>query len=220
MVKVTAPLHSIEARGRLGSLEYNTFRGIRVVRAHKDPPKPVTEAQLAQQAAFKAVTQAWRDIDPTYQNLWNSWADSQTHSDWTGATIRPTGFNCYVKTNIWVYNHGLTLLLIPPDPVVPPAITSIDYTAAEGGCQIDWTTDMGPNDASHQMILRAHGPISPGRQPDFRHAVYIWQTACDMYYCTITADRFHGSGDYGIYMHPVDLASGQAGGWELIRVTV
>lgn len=59
MAKVTLPLMSAEARGKVGGLIYNTWRGNSTVKIKKAPAQPRTARQLLIRAFATTCSRAW-----------------------------------------------------------------------------------------------------------------------------------------------------------------
>ena len=95
MAKVTAPLFSFGARGKLGdALVYFPWKGIHAVRTYVVPANPNSAAQQTQRGRLSNGVTDWHDIGLD--------ADDETAWDRYAAT-RPTpqsGFNAFIADHI------------------------------------------------------------------------------------------------------------------------
>ena len=97
MAKVIGPIQSFEARGKLGSSVFGTWRGINVVRAHFIPANPQTAAQVNIRAAMSISVISWQALSP---------ADKLTYD--TAVKGEPlSGFNKMVQGALDAYMSQL-----------------------------------------------------------------------------------------------------------------
>lgn len=117
MAKVVNPLLSTEARGKLGGVVYNTWRGIRYAKTHTPPSNQGTP--LRQQAKQRVINaaQRWRTITPAQRLEWNQYANEHLLDDWTGSPKRIAGYHWYVKINTIVQYIGEPYQDDPPPPI-------------------------------------------------------------------------------------------------------
>lgn len=92
MAKLTGPLMSFGARGKLGgSLVYSAWKGINTARQLVTPSNPRTPAQIAQRDLLSVIVEAWRSttISQAIRLGWNKAAQL------TGRAI--SGFNLFTS---------------------------------------------------------------------------------------------------------------------------
>lgn len=92
MAKLTGPLMSFGARGKLGgSLVYSAWKGINTARQLVTPANPRTPAQIAQRDLLSVIVEAWRSttITQAIRLGWNKAAQL------TGRAI--SGFNLFTS---------------------------------------------------------------------------------------------------------------------------
>ncbi len=166
--KVINPLLSVEARGRMAGLVYNTWHGISYVKAHSGPNQPNSAAQLAARARLATITAEWRALTQVNRDAWSVYADAHPEQDWTGNPLRLTGQNWYVRCSIQLNRMGESSVATPPavaapDPVVGFAIqkTANDLTQ----------TFTGPVDGTDMIDTFVLGPLSTGVDPKIEHAI-------------------------------------------------
>ena len=128
MAKVTAPLFSFGARGKLGdALVYFPWKGIAVVRTYAIPANPNSAAQQTQRARLSNAVTDWHDIGLiALDNV--AW---DRH-----AATRPTamsGFNSFVKDHVDLQVAGDTPEMGFNSTVVDDGDNTFTMTTDEGG---------------------------------------------------------------------------------------
>lgn len=163
MAKVIAPLHSSEARGRVGGIIYNTWRGAATVKAKHAPAQPGSASQLAQRANASMLSRYWGSILSAVERAtWSAYSSTHVDTDWTGSTKRLTGLNWFLRCT--------SRLLLATQPIVPTApivaaptnLTGVTAVGGAGLITMDWTT---PVSADFSIFFYKSGPRSPGRIP-------------------------------------------------------
>ena len=100
MAKVINPLNSTEARGKVGGLVYNTWRGIRTVKTNTAPSGQGVGKRAA---AFDLIVQAgkrWATLTDTQRQAWRDWAKQHVEPHWTGTDKRLPGYSWYVRIQV------------------------------------------------------------------------------------------------------------------------
>jgi hypothetical protein len=218
VVKVIGPLHSVEARGRLGANEYGTWRGINYVKGHVDPRPAPTQKQLDQRDVFKALTLQWAELEPGQRELWNSWAAQHSHGDWTGKQVRMSGFNAYLHFNAQAQKWSLTQVLIPPPDYLFPAISSItkavDVTFGFYTLTVNFASE--PDWGVCQCNQLFAGPGSYGAIPDFHYAVFLQASSGTPCVFSLDRNELQTDGRYGFWMKLVNIYTGQQDNWHFV----
>lgn len=90
MAKVTGPLLSMDARGKIGNtLVFMGWKGIKTVRQFVVPANPNTASQQAQRARMAASVATWKDLAGDDRTAWGAWS---------GYEPKPmSGFNAFTK---------------------------------------------------------------------------------------------------------------------------
>ncbi|MEI7902574.1 MAG: hypothetical protein WCK89_20180 [bacterium] len=167
MAKVLGPLHSSEARGRMGGLVYNSWRGAATVKAKHAPSQPRTVLQLAVRAVAIHCSRAWQALaDP---GAWNTYATAHPLVDWTGSTKRLTGSNWYVMLTTRLLRLGIAPVVTPPVAAAPDPVETFTAVGGAGSITVDWTQ---PTAHTNSVELWWDGPHSAGRQGSFPRARY------------------------------------------------
>lgn len=106
MAKVTGPLFSVDARGKIGdSLVFMGWRGLKTVRSYTVPANPQTEEQMRVRDNFTTAVGMWSNLTGADQFAWRNLAAGQAYS----------GFNDFVgrvKTQLdmdaqWALIHNV-----------------------------------------------------------------------------------------------------------------
>jgi len=201
MAKVIAPLHASEARGRMGGLVYNSWRGAAVVKAKHAPAQPRTVKQLLARAVAVLLSRKWADL--SNQADWNAYAAAHPLVDWTGSTKRLTGANWYVMLNTrQLKNMGATKDT-PPDVNAPDPVDGLAAVGGDGLITVTWVAPAGPND---RIEFWLDGPNTPGRQGSLVRASFTTIKEGDTSGSTITGLR---TGVYTVYARVVSIVDGQ-----------
>ena len=103
MAKVTGPLMSMDARGKLANaIVFIGWRGIQDVRKWVKPANPRTEAQVAQRNRFTQAVDKYHELTPTDKQAWETKASGKPYS----------GFNLFVSRVVKTLVAGKTWQLI------------------------------------------------------------------------------------------------------------
>jgi len=169
MVIVVDPLHSGEARGKLGPLQYMTRRGTRFVKRNSGSGTYYTDEQIHVRLHGALVLLAWQALGPLDHELWNQFALAHPVSNWTGNEHTMSGWNQFMRANwrrsyLGLDLHSTPLVATPPPPVWQP-------TCAGGLAEtiFTWLHPPGYDVTDWILQLWYEGPWPPGRQPDIHY---------------------------------------------------
>jgi hypothetical protein len=154
-----SPLHSTEARGRVGGLVFNTWRGLSTVKSNSSPAQPRSATQLAVRSLVTHLTRKWATLDPTARLHWNDYAAAHTEIDWTGNPKRLSGMNWYVRCNTRIAQCGAALITEPPSVAAPDPIVSFQATDAALNIHLMWQAAPASDLTADFYVL---GPHSKG----------------------------------------------------------
>jgi len=170
MAKVDGPLHSSEARGRMGSLVYNTWRGICYVKSHRDPDTQFTNPQIYIRGLTALCTARWQTLSALQHAAWQQYANDHLETSCTGQLTRLTGYNWFVRANVRRLLLGLAIQDTPPTHQVAHVVVPIVATPAGNVIELSWdaTAPYTPADLWYEFWLT--GPHSPGAYPTIRNA--------------------------------------------------
>jgi len=167
MAKVIGPLHSTEARGVIGGLIYNTWRGIRNIKRMTSPAQPRTQRSLQIRAWTIRLVRAWQSLSAGNQGLWNDYAAAHPLIDWTGIAKRITGANWYVALGLRLLDMGKSLVSTPPLTVAPDPPEAFAAANGAGSSVLTWTATAGTDKTLDYWV---YGPHSPGLRAKIQRA--------------------------------------------------
>ena len=133
MVKLNAPMLSLDASGKLGSaVVFSKWKGRNYARALVTPSNPRSQGQTGMRRMLKFLSQEWADRSAASKSSWNDRADNAVISQ----------FNAYVGVNMKRWRNFL-----PPgtdDPVTGSATpaTIANEAATAGVRQITIDVDV------------------------------------------------------------------------------
>lgn len=206
MVKLIGPLHSTEARGRIDSLVYGTYRGTRYVRSFTSPEFGSPDPRADQKARIAAANAAWKLLDSSEQSDWHKYAQSHPRSDWTGVSIRISGYNAFVSCFVFSLRAGGTPLDSPPTGVPPFPLSSLSSSQSDNDIDVTWTYPTQPAAHTYVVQILRSGPWSLGRQPDYHRAAIVSHSPIAAPPFTDTIDQ---NGRYGYWARVIDADTGE-----------
>ena len=172
MAKVAGPLFSVEARGKLGSLCYNTWRDIHTVKTNSGPATQGTQKQIEVQDVLHELNSEWTLLTPYQRSLWDNYADKLLRPHWTGTPIRRSGFNWFVSCNYWRLKLDWPLLEEPTQFSPWYRITETSIEQAETTFQVALNGVWAYDTATWVALLWRKEETSPARNPSIKDAQY------------------------------------------------
>lgn len=169
MAKVLNPVMSTAARGKVGGLIFNVWRGLNTVKGFKSPTQPRTSRQLAVRAILSSLSRAWATITTLQRDAWATWAAAHTQTDWTGTAVRMTGENAYVKCNALLSDMGKATISDPPDAAAPTSLTGLVLTGGSGQISAAFSARSGTDETVDFWL---YGPHSVGQSPTIVKAAH------------------------------------------------
>ncbi len=172
MAKVLNPLMSGAARGKVGGIIFNVWRGLATVKIHKSPAQPRTARQLAVRSYITTLSRAWAGLTDAQRSAWTDWADLHPVSDWTGTNIRMTGENAYIKLNSILLDLGKDAVDTPPSVAGPTSVDGFNCTGSQGQISVAFTPRTGSNETVDIWLQGPHSPGLIGTLSRARHHSY------------------------------------------------
>jgi len=139
-----------------GSIAGNTHARNRFgnyIRARTKPVNPNTALQQAIRAAMATLTARWaQTLTATQRTAWNLYASSVSMKNRLGEAVNLTGFNHYLRSNIFLMQSGLTVVDDGPTIFELPAKDpTLSISADESDQEItvtyddalDWASETG-----------------------------------------------------------------------------
>lgn len=154
-----------------GSIAGTTFARNRYgnySRARTKPVNPNTVRQQAVRGFMATLTTRWaQTLTAAQRTAWNLYASSVAMTNRLGESIHLTGFNHYIRSNVWRLDLGQTVVDAGPTTFeLPTKDGSIVVTASEATQEIEITFDDGADWCSEDdagiMILEG-SPQNPQR---------------------------------------------------------
>jgi len=216
MAKLTGPLNSVEARGKLGGLVYNTWRGISYVRTKVTPETKPPGLREEMMAYTIAAARRWATLTDSERATWYDFSLAHVSPDWTGNDLRLTGYHWYVRINVRTRWHIGLWQDTPPDHVsiCGPIYPWSRYD--EPLIEVFWTAPESLPDYYYIVELWITGPLSAGRSATIKDAKFFDFRALSEVYCPIP---YPLPGTYSIFTRPM-THQGMVGQFEKTVVTV
>jgi hypothetical protein len=214
MAKLMNPLMSTEARGRVGGIVYNTWRGIRYGKVKTSPAQPRTARQLVIRAFCVTVVRRWAILTGTQREGWNTYATAHPDTDWTGAPQRITGSNWFVRCSVRLLELAKTIVDTAPVAAAPANVIAFVPTGAAGQISCAWTPTAG---TTTSIDLWTHGPHSAGVKSTLvraKHRIYGPGETSPLVIPTLPA------GLYTVYARNISETDGLASAWVSADATV
>lgn len=124
-----------EIRGKVGGSVFSRNSGGAFVRNRVDPAFPATSYQVAQNAIFAQVSQAWRDLTDLQRTGFIQAAESGEWN-WTnslGVEVQPTGAQLFCQINLRLYDYGFPITEVPEKVSLTPLNVDTITTLVDGG---------------------------------------------------------------------------------------
>lgn len=215
MAKVLNPLNSSEARGRVGGLVYNTWRGIRTVKTHTDPAHQDDPKRQAHKNVVQAAGLRWQTLTDLQRAAWHHYANEHPDLDWTGRPLRLAGFHWYVRIQVRMIDAGWDYIDDPPSDFC--RLTINVFTAEQVGNLVRLVWDLPITDPldEYQIAFFRTKPLSPGRNPTLHDAYYLQYA---LYAWGTIDDEGPAPGTYTYWARPIRI-NGTVATWLKARVT-
>lgn len=167
---VKLPLMSAEARGAIGGLVYNTWRGKNVVKINTSPTGQGTEKRLAAQAILSAVSKLWAGLTDQQRAAWSQYAIDHPVTNWTGSPGRNTGMNWFCKCNVELSRFSIATISDPPVVAAPSPLTGLVLSIDAADIKISWDY---PPPAGGMAEAFGVGPLSKGVSARLEQCQYV-----------------------------------------------
>jgi hypothetical protein len=209
VAKVLDPLHSVEARGRVGGLVYNTWRGIRTVKSHTDPTHQDDPKRHAHFLKIRDAGKRWGTLDPSQRAAWGDFSNEHLDIDWTGKPVHLAGYHWYVRVQVHLKDLNLDYV---DDPPVDLCLWTPGPISIDSELPLVWLmypSPLPPSQYDTYMQVFSAGPHPPGRKMSLHDATL--QDFNDAYE-GFSSLYYPDPGYYTWFLRPVRF-SGMVGTW-------
>lgn len=154
-------------RGTIGGLVFSANKSGCYAKVWAKGSNPKSIAQASQRGIFADYSAQWRDLTPSEQAAWDTFAalPAQEKTDSLGEAYFCSGFNWFVAINTRLELVGRSSSTTPPSGTRPtaPTINSADvYSTGAGTSQITYpAAEFGP---TYDLVLFVRLTPSPGRR--------------------------------------------------------
>lgn len=212
-MKIRGPLHSIDARGRMGvAFVLSIWRGLNYARVLAIPTNPQSSRQLSIRGFLTTLSRLWAALTDAQRTAWEEYADAQTRKNVFGQAVKASGINEYIALGVVAEDAGETAVSDPPvtDEPAYPAELEVNPGEVGGNISIEWSATDG--DFIDIWITPQLGAGRKAYPTDFRHLHY--EAIATLSY--IVADLVP-EGIYGVKARAI-RNSGQVGPYGVFRV--
>jgi len=187
MVKLIAPLLSLDARGEMGkTLIYSRIGRTNYAKGYKVPSNPQSAAQTYTRVGTAAITQAWQTLTAAQKALWTA----------VGTPLKLSAYHAFLRCNTrrWA-------AWIPPTPIPEPSGTNspTDYFLSITNVGTLWTIGMtglhnGATEWGAQICMDTNNP--PNLNKETTRVFYTPVTTNGSYYNFSTTWTAPAAGTY------------------------
>ena len=208
-MKLKMPMMSVEARGTVGGITYNTWKGINYCKTCTSPTGQGTKKRLDAQGLLITVAKLWETIGDPARAAWNAYAASHPVTSWTGPPMHLTGMNWFVKCHVTLRRMNFNYLVAAPTTAAPNPIVGMDFAHITTYLQLSWSA---PNTGLNRVEMRMVGPQSAGIQAKYEKSAFFQQNSVLDAPGVILVNS-PGIGRWTIWARIVDNANGLTSSW-------
>lgn len=172
-MRVRAPLHSIDVRGRFAlGLIFSIWRGMTYAKAMAIPTNPQSARQLQVRGLLTSLSQNWASLTNAQRESWIEYAAANPNTNVFGQQFASSGINQYVGLGVIAADMGEPALTAPPvtdEPAILAGAAAVPG-ALSGEIAVSWTGADG--DYVDVWITQALSAGRVGGKSDFRHLSY------------------------------------------------
>lgn len=216
MAIVTQPLGSAEARGSVGGLTYNTWRGKRTVKTRSGPTAEPSEKMLEMIGYAQLANAEWKALTDEQRAAWRDWAAIQREPHWTGQDKRLTGHNWFVRLFVRQTLIFETPADTPPNYTIPHHLVLTALADVAGTLGLFWSYVPWADDADYYVQIYLTAPLSAGRNATLHDA----QRNTEVTYTGGSAGLIPTApGTFTAFARLLHV-TGLASSWQSIRTTI
>jgi len=204
MARVSLPIQSEAARGKLGSKVYIAWRGLETVRIKVAPTQPRTSRQLDVRNILTGVIREYGNLTDGNVADWKTYATLIKKTDSLGQQYTPTAANMYLSLNYFRAEFGASSSTTPPVTAVAASIKTLTLTGGvnAGDLKIDWVL-RGTGSASDWIWIELAGPFT-SKQRVSSSSQYRYNSKVAGNLTTKTITGLTASGNYWVRVRYID----------------
>lgn len=139
-------------RGTLGGITYSANKSGNYAKAWVYPRRPSNPKQTDAQNQMTRLPDAWRNLSAAQRTAWDTFAaaPAQQLTNTLGVNYFISGFQWFMKINLWAFAIGFTLRANAPTVAKPaaPALTAATISTGPTACNITYAgTPFGTSDS-------------------------------------------------------------------------
>lgn len=162
MVKLSAPMLSLDASGKLGgAIVFSKWKGRNYARALVTPSNPRAGGQVGMRAMLKFLSQYWTYVAPAHRSSWNDPADAAVISQ----------FNAFVGYNLTRWRNFHSPCIVHPAEEAEAAPGAPTTTPTDGVRQISLSIAQGAPAADLGFVI--HRSTTTGFTPAFANCIAV-----------------------------------------------
>jgi len=213
-MRVRAPLHSIDVRGRFGmGPVFSIWRGLNYARSLVIPVNPQSVRQLLIRGFLSGLSRAWALLTDDQRQSWEDYADLQNRKNVFGQDLKTSGINEYIALGVIAEDTEEGAVSDPPVTENPPLVGGLAFAegALSGEIAATWTGSDG--DYVDIWITKQLGAGRKAYPTDYRHDSYTAIAGG-----TLTISGLVAGGKYALKGRAV-RTSGQVGPYQSATLT-
>jgi len=213
-MRVRAPLHSIDVRGRFGvGPVFSIWRGLNYARLLVIPVNPQSERQLLIRGFLSGLSRAWGLLTDLQREAWEAYALTLNRKNIFGQDLQTSGINEYIALGVIAEDTEEGAVSDPPTTEPPPLLGGLAFAEGVASGQIDITWSGSDGDYVDVWITQQLASGRKAYPTDYRHHSYtIIGTG------TLTISDLVPGGKYSLKGRSV-RASGQIGPYQSDTLT-
>lgn len=181
MAKVLLGATIIGIRGSVGGNTFSANKSGPYVTAKTPRPANRSVRATEVQSFLTGLSRLWSTLNSTQKGLWNTFAAAaaQDQTDSLGQTYSLSGFQWFLKVNMWRFRLGIgTTITVPalPAPVAPTTTAFILTTITVPGSRTRITYPSGTHAGKHLVITGALATTKGRLGPPKSRRPFIWST--------------------------------------------
>lgn len=115
--------------GDVGGINFANARGSKIIRVKKRRVHLKKDRQLNAQTLLQNTIHEWQALTVRQKNAWRTYAISIPINNRLGISRPLSGYQQFLRINLWLLSIGRPSITPPPRSVPPPIIFNVNFTA-------------------------------------------------------------------------------------------